>query len=71
MFVSIWYVGVGYLGSYNLDVGSNFWGYSDCFSSLSFPAMHTHVAKIEIASQTESAEPIIKIIKKYAYTGEG
>lgn len=37
--------------------------------SLSFPAMHTHVAKIEIAVESEDAAAVIDIIKKHGKTG--
>lgn len=37
--------------------------------SLNFPAMHTHVAKIEIASETKDVKPITEIIKKHGRTG--
>lgn len=38
--------------------------------SLSFPAMHTKVIKIEIAAKDEAVESIIEIIKTVAYTGK-
>ena len=37
--------------------------------SLSFPAMHTHVVKIEIAVESDDAAAVIDIIKKYGKTG--
>lgn len=37
--------------------------------SLNFPAMHTYVAKIEIAAKEEDAQSIIDIIKMSARTG--
>lgn len=46
--------------------------YSDAESqhgSLNFPAMHSHVVKIEIAANDKDTKPIINIIKKHARTG--
>lgn len=37
--------------------------------SLSFPAMHTHVAKLEIAAESEDIESIIQTIRKHGHTG--
>lgn len=37
--------------------------------SLNFPAMHTHVAKIEIAAKTDDVDTITEIIKKHGRTG--
>ncbi|WP_176466258.1 P-II family nitrogen regulator [Aliifodinibius salipaludis] len=41
----------------------------DQHGSLSFPAMHSHVAKIEIAAETENVDAITEIIKKHGRTG--
>jgi nitrogen regulatory protein PII len=37
--------------------------------SLNFPAMHTHVVKIEIAVESEDVDTVIGIIKKHGNTG--
>ncbi|MCW9706539.1 P-II family nitrogen regulator [Aliifodinibius sp. 1BSP15-2V2] len=37
--------------------------------SLNFPAMHTHVVKIEIAVESKDSDNVIDIIKKYGKTG--
>src|SRR6056297_1768927 len=37
--------------------------------SLNFPAMHTHVVKIEIAVESEDADAVIDIITEYGNTG--
>ncbi len=37
--------------------------------SLSFPAMHTPVAKSEIAVESEDIESIIQTIRKHGHTG--
>jgi nitrogen regulatory protein PII len=42
---------------------------ADQHGSLNFPAMHTHVAKIEIAADTEDVDAITEIIKEYGRTG--
>ncbi len=42
---------------------------TDRHGSLNFPAMHTHVAKIEIATQPKDVESITKIIQKHGHTG--
>lgn len=42
---------------------------SDRHGSLNFPAMHTPVAKIEIAAEAKDVEPISEIIQKHGRTG--
>lgn len=42
---------------------------SDQHGSLTFPAMHTQVVKIEIAATEKDTAPIIEIIKSRARTG--
>jgi nitrogen regulatory protein PII len=42
---------------------------NDQHGSLNFPAMHTHVAKIEIAVESEDVATVIDIIKKHGKTG--
>ena len=37
--------------------------------SLNFPAMHSHVAKLEIAAQPEDIESIIQTIRTHGHTG--
>jgi nitrogen regulatory protein PII len=37
--------------------------------SLNFPAMHTHIVKIEIAAKEEDVISIFEIIKKHGCTG--
>lgn len=37
--------------------------------SLNFPAMHTHVVKLEIAARSEDIESIIQAIRGCAHTG--
>ncbi|TYP93571.1 nitrogen regulatory protein P-II family [Fodinibius salinus] len=37
--------------------------------SLNFPAMHTHVVKIEIAVESEDVNPVIDIITEHGKTG--
>ncbi|MEX0770377.1 MAG: P-II family nitrogen regulator [Balneolaceae bacterium] len=37
--------------------------------SLNFPAMHTHVVKIEIAAETDDVDTIIEIIREHGHTG--
>lgn len=41
----------------------------DQHGSLNFPAMHTHIVKIEIAAAEQDTKPIIEIIKEHARTG--
>lgn len=41
----------------------------DQHGSLNFPAMHTHVAKLEIATETDNVNAITEIIKKHGRTG--
>ncbi|PAU95075.1 transcriptional regulator [Aliifodinibius salipaludis] len=36
--------------------------------SLNFPAMHTHVVKLEIAAESEDIESIVQTIQKHAHT---
>jgi len=37
--------------------------------SISFPAMHTHVVKLEIAAESEDIDSIIQTIQKHGHTG--
>ena len=39
------------------------------YGSLKFPAMHTHVVKIEIATESENVDEITEIIEKHGRTG--
>lgn len=41
----------------------------DQHGSLNFPAMHTHVAKIEIAAEAKDINTITEIIEKHGLTG--
>ncbi|MCW9711391.1 P-II family nitrogen regulator [Aliifodinibius salicampi] len=37
--------------------------------SLNFPAMHTHVVKLEMAAESEDIESIVQTIQKHGHTG--
>lgn len=42
---------------------------ADQHGSLNFPAMHTHVVKVEIAADSKDVDAITEIIKKHGRTG--